>query len=183
MKNTFWLFILLVFLGITAQGQRGSRGPYWQNLKIWAVGGGAAGNIEKRKSQEDSITITYRYLDTARNYKLDSSLNDFTVEFPIPATHYHLGNTGSATQSYLFSPLMNAGLMWDCMLLMYIDLLRKDNLYHHKTLFRNKLYAFKQRRTVYRTHAHPKPETQLEYSVWLQVYKCTGFIQQPKNQP
>jgi hypothetical protein len=109
MKNTFWLFILLIFLGITAQGQRGV-GGLTDRFRNMGSGGGAAGNIEKRKSQEDSITITYRYLDTARNYKLDSSLHDFTQEFPIPATHYHLGNTGSATQSYLFSPLMNAGL-------------------------------------------------------------------------
>lgn len=46
-----------------------------------------------------------------QRYKLDSSINDFTKRFPIPAHHVFLGNTGTATRSLLFSPLMKSG--WD----------------------------------------------------------------------
>ncbi|ULT38649.1 hypothetical protein KRR40_26565 [Niabella defluvii] len=59
----------------------------------------------RRNKFEDSITITYRYLDTARAYRLDSSINDFTVKYPIPADYYHLANTGAAAQSFCFHPL------------------------------------------------------------------------------
>lgn len=76
-------------------------------------GGKSSGNdsLEKRDKLADSITISFRYLDTTRNFKLDSSINDFTKRFPIPATHLYLGNDGTATKSYLFSPNMKAG--WD----------------------------------------------------------------------
>lgn len=73
--------------------------------------GGGTDTLGKRNKLEDSITISYRYLDTARAYKLDSSINDFTSKYPIPDDYYFLGNTGSAAQSFLFSPNMKAG--WD----------------------------------------------------------------------
>ena len=40
---------------------------------------------------------------------MDSSINDFTTRFPMPFTHYHLGNFGTAAKSMLFSPLMKTG--------------------------------------------------------------------------
>ncbi|HVZ56209.1 MAG TPA: putative porin [Chitinophagaceae bacterium] len=74
---------------------------------------GTAGkdSLKRRDKLEDSITISFRYLDSSRVYKLDSSVNDFTRRFPIPATHIYLGNDGSATRSILFSPALKAG--WD----------------------------------------------------------------------
>jgi hypothetical protein len=42
---------------------------------------------------------------------LDSSVADFTRRFPIPATNITLGNTGTASRSLLFSPLVRPG--WD----------------------------------------------------------------------
>jgi hypothetical protein len=42
---------------------------------------------------------------------LDSSINDFNLRFPIPATNLYLGNLGTASESLLFSPLMAPG--WD----------------------------------------------------------------------
>jgi Putative porin len=58
---------------------------------------------------EDSITISFRYLDSARNFKLDSSVTDFARRYPVPATHVYLGNTGNASRSILFSPRFVAG--------------------------------------------------------------------------
>ncbi|HLG41058.1 MAG TPA: hypothetical protein VI461_15360, partial [Chitinophagaceae bacterium] len=49
-------------------------------------GGAGADSIKRRDKNEDSITIRFRYLDSARNYLLDSSIVDFTRRFPIPAT-------------------------------------------------------------------------------------------------
>jgi len=67
--------------------------------------------LHHRNRNEDSITIYYRYLDSSRHYKLDSSVNDFTARFPIPATHIYLGNLGNASKSILFSPNLQPG--WD----------------------------------------------------------------------
>ena len=64
-----------------------------------------------RDKSEDSITIYFRYPDSSRNHKLDSSISDFTTRFPIPATHIFLGNVGNATESILFSPALKPG--WD----------------------------------------------------------------------
>lgn len=72
-------------------------------------GGGSGDSLRHRDSNEDSITISFRYLDSTRSYKLDSSVGDFTRRFPIPATHIFLGNTGNATKSLLFSPEFTAG--------------------------------------------------------------------------
>lgn len=66
-------------------------------------------SLQYRSKHEDSITISFRYLDSTRSYKLDSTIADFTRRFPIPATHIYLGNTGNAAKSLLFAPNFNAG--------------------------------------------------------------------------
>ena len=73
--------------------------------------GGKTDSLKHRSKSEDSITVYFRYLDSSRNYRLDSSVNDYARLFPIPATHIFLGNDGSASKSILFSPTMKAG--WD----------------------------------------------------------------------
>jgi len=73
--------------------------------------GKGSDSLHHRNRNEDSITIYYRYLDSSRHYKLDSSINDFTTRFPIPATNIYLGNLGNASKSILFSPSMKPG--WD----------------------------------------------------------------------
>lgn len=74
-------------------------------------GGSETDSLRRRDRNEDSITIRFRYLDSTRNFKLDSSIADFSLRFPIPATNIFLGNTGSASRSILFSPIMTPG--WD----------------------------------------------------------------------
>jgi hypothetical protein len=76
-------------------------------------GGGSSqsDSLKRRDKNEDSITVRFRYLDSTRNYMLDSSIADFTRRYPIPATNIFLGNTGTASRSILFSPLLQAG--WD----------------------------------------------------------------------
>ena len=74
-----------------------------------AGGSGSTDSLRHRDKLEDSITISFRYLDSTRNYKLDSSIDDFSRRFPVPATNIHLGNTGTASRSLLFSPNFNTG--------------------------------------------------------------------------
>jgi len=74
-------------------------------------GGANTDSLKRRDKNEDSITIRFRYLDSTRNYMLDSSVSDFSRRFPIPATNIFLGNNGSASRSILFSPLLQPG--WD----------------------------------------------------------------------
>lgn len=70
---------------------------------------GGNDSLQRRSKFEDSITISFRFLDSTHNYLLDSSVQDFTRRYPVPATHIHLGNTGLATKSLLFSPIMTSG--------------------------------------------------------------------------
>jgi hypothetical protein len=74
-------------------------------------GGGTGDSLRSRAKEADSINIHFFYRDSSRAHDLDSSINDYTNWFPIPATHLYLGNTGSATKSYLFTPPLKAG--WD----------------------------------------------------------------------
>ena len=71
--------------------------------------GAASDSFERRNRFEDSITIYYRYLDSSRNYFLDSSLNDFSKRFPVPYTYHYLGNPGTAAKSILFHPAKQTG--------------------------------------------------------------------------
>ncbi len=67
--------------------------------------------FKRRDDLADSITISFRYLDSLRSNRIDSSLNDFNKNFSVPAHYVTLGNNGSAAYPVLFSPSLKAG--WD----------------------------------------------------------------------
>lgn len=67
--------------------------------------------FEHRDDRKDSISITYKYLDSIRSILFDSSINDFDNFFPIPSTYQSLGNTGAAAYSLIYSPYAKPG--WD----------------------------------------------------------------------
>ena len=75
--------------------------------------GGSAGkdSLQKRNSAEDSITINFRFIDSSRLQKFDSSIFDFSRRTGTPWHHVHLGNEGTASRSLLFSPISYSG--WD----------------------------------------------------------------------
>ena len=102
------LFFVLLLIGIKSNAQQSlmNRIP-----RPGQGGGGGKDSLRHRTGLEDSITINFRYLDSSRYLKFDSSINDFSKKFLIPANYLYLGNTGSAAKSLLFSPLMKAG--WD----------------------------------------------------------------------
>ena len=67
--------------------------------------------FKHRDDLADSITLSYRYLDSLRSNRLDSSINDFNKFFTMPAQYVTLGNNGSAAFPVLFTPILKAG--WD----------------------------------------------------------------------
>lgn len=71
--------------------------------------GGASDTVISRNRFDDSVTVTIYYLDSSRGIRPDSSIDDYTKRFPIPATHIYLGNTGTATRSILFAPVLKSG--------------------------------------------------------------------------
>ena len=72
-------------------------------------GGGGQDSLKKRNKLEDSITISFRYVNKAGNFTLDSSVSDVTARFPLKSTTLHLGNLGSAARSILFQPTPQSG--------------------------------------------------------------------------
>lgn len=71
--------------------------------------GSGSDSLRQRNKFEDTLTLRIFYLDSTMPQKLDSSINDFTKKYPIPATYVYLGNTGVAARSILFAPQLKAG--------------------------------------------------------------------------
>jgi hypothetical protein len=97
----------IALTGPAAQAQRDILGGLQNGLPSGT--GSSKDSLQHRNKYEDSLTISYRYLDTVRRYKLDSGIVDFYQRFPVPFTHQWLGNTGSASRSLLFAPQMTVG--------------------------------------------------------------------------
>lgn len=116
----FILFSFL-FLGavLSVNAQRNPMGRMGGLMNMRSSGGGSGGGsgnkdsltFEKRNFADDSASIRFRYLDTARYRALDSSITDFFDRIPMKPEYVNLGNNGTATRSLLFKPLMKAG--WD----------------------------------------------------------------------
>jgi hypothetical protein len=123
MFNTLYLYKLITYtllLGLLAlssvvSAQRGN--PIRGGMdRVRGLGGALSGqggkdSLQRRDANEDSITISYKYFDSTRTNRLDSSVADMPKIFPLRATDIYIGNIGSATRSVLFSPVMQAG--WD----------------------------------------------------------------------
>jgi hypothetical protein len=76
-----------------------------------AQGNSKIDSLQRRDKNADSITIYYKYYNSNEIQKLDSSINDFFKHYPLPYTSYNLGNLGTASKSYLFNTVKEAG--WD----------------------------------------------------------------------
>jgi hypothetical protein len=110
-KSSLYIVLVWCFCLATILVQAQMPGVLRRLPRGGSSGGGGSDSLKRRDKFEDSITIMYRFADSTRNYHFDSTLNDFTKRFPVPATHVYLGNTGAATRSLLFSPYLKTG--WD----------------------------------------------------------------------
>ena len=68
-------------------------------------------SLQHRDPFADSLTIYYRYYDSTRSRKIDSSIADYYSRLPMGPTYHTLGTYGAPAQSYFFNPVMKAG--WD----------------------------------------------------------------------
>jgi hypothetical protein len=74
-------------------------------------GGNDSIKFEKRNFADDSVTVRFRYLDTAKYSGFDSSISDFYRKVPMKTDHITLGNNGNAARNLLYSPVLKPG--WD----------------------------------------------------------------------
>ncbi len=67
--------------------------------------------FEHRDDLKDSITVSFRFLDSARRNTIDSGVNDFDKYYAVPSTWQYLGNNGAAAFPLIFKPFAKTG--WD----------------------------------------------------------------------
>jgi len=64
-----------------------------------------------RDDRKDSISITYKYIDSVRSIQMDSTLNDFDRYFSLPSGYQAMGNNGAAAYPFIYKPFAKPG--WD----------------------------------------------------------------------
>ncbi|MEI9933329.1 MAG: hypothetical protein WDM71_00370 [Ferruginibacter sp.] len=101
-KAIIFLISLLITSVSFAQQLPGALG----NLNLNTGGKQDSIPFVHRDDAKDSITISYKFLDSTRSVSLDNSINDFYTYFSIPSTLQFLGNDGSAAYSLVFTPLL-----------------------------------------------------------------------------
>ena len=99
--------------------------------------------FEHRDDKKDSMSLSYKYLDSIRSNRMDSSINDFDKYFSIPASWQNLGNHGAAAYPIIYAPNLKPG--WDAG-------------FHAFDVYRFKLEETKFYKTT-------KPFTQLSYQL------------------
>lgn len=113
-------FLTLLFLSFCFQFSYAQQPDVFNRAtdRLKNIGNAASGNkdtigFESRKKYElkDSITISYKYLDSIRSIPFDSSINDFDKYFSVPSSYLYLGNNGAAAYSLIYKPNAKAG--WD----------------------------------------------------------------------
>jgi hypothetical protein len=106
-RNSITAGVVLVMLfsgsGLLAQNPLGRFGNVGS--------GGAGGKDSLQHRHEDTITINFRYLDSSKLYRLDSSILDFGRKLPLQSTWINMGNIGTAARNLIFTPRTQSG--WD----------------------------------------------------------------------
>ena len=143
----------------------------------------SADSLKKRDKQEDSITISYSYINNNNRYKLDTNITDASNRYPTKHNYITLGNTGAATKPILFTPNMQAGftLRPD-----YYELY-KYNLNNNRLFTTNRPYteltyviASKAEQQIRLVHAQsPKPTRSFGFDI--NVVSAPGYLRSQKN--
>lgn len=84
--------------------------------RVRSFGGGGKGSADTigfvhRDDKKDSVSITYKFLDSIRTNYFDSSINDFDKYFSVPSSYQYTGNNGAAAYPLIYSPFAKPG--WD----------------------------------------------------------------------
>ncbi len=67
--------------------------------------------FERRDDLADSISVSFRYMDSVKRNPLDSAVNDFDKYYSVPSSYQYLGNNGAAAFPLIFKPFAKPG--WD----------------------------------------------------------------------
>ncbi|MSQ38321.1 MAG: hypothetical protein EXR19_02000 [Chitinophagaceae bacterium] len=106
-KRILFLLVLLILLQLEASAQK--FGNALRPIGKSNANGESKDSLQRRDQNADSITLFYKLYNNNEIRKLDSSINDFFVHYPLPYTNYNLGNLGTASKSYLFSMQKKGG--------------------------------------------------------------------------
>ena len=109
----YLLLILFSFQSSSLLAQRPNLPGGLGRMGAFRGSGGQSDSLQfqHRDPFADSLTIRFRYLDSSRNYNIDSNLTDYYRKIPLKWDLAWLGNNGNATTSLLFNPFMKPG--WD----------------------------------------------------------------------
>jgi Putative porin len=99
------LAIIVLIIGCLAANGQGN--PLSRYSHMGSSGG--KDSLEHRK--DDTISVTFRFLDSSRLQKIDSEVYNFYLRYPLPPTYVDFGNLGTESHSLIFSPFMKPG--WD----------------------------------------------------------------------
>ena len=116
--------------------------------------------FEHRDDSKDAVTLSYKFLDSTKRNRLDSTVDDFDKYFSVPSTFLYLGNNGAAATSLIFQPN---------------DIIGFDPGFHAFDIYKYKLEGTK----FYKTN---KPYSMLSYQLASgkeQMLKA-GHTQNPK---
>lgn len=106
-----FIFVLKVSFAQVTEELRNQPGkPTVTTTKIISNKNDSTG-FQHRDDRKDSITISYRFLDSVRNVTIDSSINDFDKYFSVPSSWQYLGNNGAAAYPLIYTPNLKPG--WD----------------------------------------------------------------------
>ncbi len=100
------LLVTIVFIAgyFTASGQ-----DPMNRFRGMGSGGASKDSLQHRK--DDTMSITYRYLDSSRLLKMDSEVYNFYLRYPLQPNYVDFGNIGTASHDLVFNPFMQPG--WD----------------------------------------------------------------------
>jgi hypothetical protein len=99
------LFIIILVTG--CQSAIGQGNPFSKYSHMNS--GGGKDSLEHRK--DDTISVTYRFLDSSRLQKIDSEVYNFYLRYPLSPTYVDFGNIGTESHDLIFNPFMKPG--WD----------------------------------------------------------------------
>ncbi|MBS1599879.1 MAG: hypothetical protein JST75_16755 [Bacteroidetes bacterium] len=104
--------IVMVALGyLLIAGLQASAQDPMSRFRGMGGGGAKSGDTTLKHRVEDSINISFRFLDSSRLRRFDSTIYDFRKKFPLQATWIDLGNFGTASRNLVFTPIIKSG--WD----------------------------------------------------------------------
>jgi len=106
-KRILFCLVIVLLLHIETSAQK--FGNALRPIGKSNASGESSDSLQRRDQNADSITLFYKLYNNNEIRKLDSSINDFFVHYPLPYTNYTLGNLGTASKSYLFSTQKKGG--------------------------------------------------------------------------